>query len=97
LTAEELTREERHDAAVREVRERMPNLALERARLRRARIEPTRVLLPARLKVDDEGATCLGLPVVWTEGEVWGFAVTLPEPRHNPDRPGVLKPEWFQG
>lgn len=78
----------RRIAAEREVRDRFPGLMHERSRLRMAGIEPSRVLLPARLNVpyDGEDATdfegsCMGLPITWSEREEWGLIVTLPEPR----------------
>lgn len=74
-------------AAAQEVRERFPGLMYERTRLRSAGIEPTRVLLPARLSVPYEGedatdfeGSCMGLPITWSDREEWGLIVTLPRP-----------------
>ena len=73
-------------AAEREVRDRLPGLMYERSRLRKAGIEPSRVLLPARLNVPYEGedatgfeGSCMRLPITWSPGEQWGLVVTLPE------------------
>lgn len=78
--------EDRRFAAFAEVANRLPGLMYEEDRLRSAHIEPTGVLLPARLNVPYEGpdasdfkATCLGLPVTWSETEQWGLIVALPE------------------
>ena len=86
--------DQRRRAAEAEVRERFPGLMYKRAQLRKAGIEPTRVLLPARLNVpyDGEDATdfegsCMGLPITWSEGEHWGLIVTLPEHRTPSGQP----------
>lgn len=86
-------------AAEREVRDRFPGLMYERSRLGMAGIDPTRVLLPARLNVlyDGDDATdfegsCMGLPITWSEGELWGLIVTLPEPRARVIPPGESAP-----
>lgn len=80
-------------------RSRFLGLMYERSRLLKAGIEPTRVLLPARLNVphDGEDATdfegsCMGLPITWSQREEWGLVVTLPEPRTTVFPPAVGKP-----
>jgi hypothetical protein len=85
-------------AAAAEVRYRFPGLMYERSRLRKAGIQPTAVLLPARLNVPYEGedatdfkGSCMGLPITWSDDERWGLIVTLPEPITRVTPPGVSR------
>lgn len=83
-------------AAERETRACVPMFMLARARLRKAGIEPRRVLLPVRLRVpyEGEGATdfegsFLGLPIIWSDREEWGLIVTLNPPSPLPPYPAT--------
>jgi hypothetical protein len=71
--------------AYNEIMSRMPGLMYERHKLQMAYIQPTAVMLPARLNVPYDGedatdakATLMGLPVVWVDEERWGLVVEIP-------------------
>ncbi len=70
------------EAARREVMDNYPALATRRSLLRAAGMEPSGVVIPGRLNVPYDGddatdykATCMGLPVTWSDGEEWGLVV----------------------
>lgn len=72
------------EAAREEALANIPALMRRRAKLRKAGMEPTSVVLPDRLNIPYEGddatdfqATCMNMPVTWSTGERWGFVVEV--------------------
>lgn len=60
----------------------LPGLMYLKDRHEMYRIDPTGVIVPARLKPELEGeAFLMGLPVTWVEGEQWGLITHLPKPK----------------
>lgn len=72
-------------AAYDEIMTKVPGLMYERDRLLLQRLEPTGVLLPARVNKPFAGApsttakaTLFGLPITWSKSEEWGLILHLP-------------------
>jgi hypothetical protein len=65
-----------------EIMAHFDSLYFTRSQMLSAGMEPSAVVLPARLNktydgpgATDHEATMFGLPVQWTEGEFWGIAI----------------------
>lgn len=72
------------EAAHREVLENLPALMRRKAKIRKAGMEPTSVVIPGRLNVPYDGddatdfeGSCMNMPITWSVGEQWGFVVEI--------------------